>query len=111
MPLVSHPVRASLNQPQPVLELRDAELELVPFIPRDRPELVESPAYRPAGAFADTDGIPAPARRRVIDPAANLVLSHPAAFGERLRKLVRALGRQRDRAQQREPELSQGAAC
>jgi hypothetical protein len=52
--------------------------------------------HRRAGTLADAHRVAAPARRRVVDPGADLVLLHAAALGERFRQLVRALGRHGD---------------
>src|SRR5262245_24758351 len=95
-------LRLLLHETQPVLELGDAELELVPLLARHEAELAQHAVQRRAGLLPDADRVAAPARRRLVDPAAHLVSAHTAARRKRVRQLVRPLRRQRDRADERE---------
>src|SRR5689334_16974431 len=90
-----------------MLELGDTQLELVPLATRDETEIAKDTVERRAGALADAHRVATPARRRVVDPAPNLVLRHPASLGECLGELVCAIGRQRDRTNGRERHLAQ----
>jgi hypothetical protein len=85
-----------------VLDLSDAELELVPFVARDETELSERTVECRAGALANTNGVTAPPRRRFVDESAHLLLAHPPALRERIRELVRTFSRQRHGADERE---------
>src|SRR5712691_9095671 len=91
-----------------MLELSYSQLELFPFVARDESELPQGGVQSGACPLADPDRIAAPPRGRLVDPHANLFLAQPAALGQRVRKLVRALGRQRDRADEREYEAPNG---
>ena len=106
-----HRARRVLDEPQPVLELGDAELELLELVARDEAELREqscrlSPARSPSRVASP--------RQRVSESSSSWRASsrlHPAPLGELAGELVDALGRQRDGADrgQREP-LEQLAA-
>src|SRR5947207_12032544 len=91
-----------------MLQLRDPELELVPFLARDQTELAEHAVQRRPGLLTDAHGVAPPARRRLVDPAAYLVAAHSPARRKRVRELVRTLGRQRDRADEREGQPPNG---
>ena len=93
-----------LDEAKAVLELRDPELELLEVGARDQAELLEEPS-RPAPARSlGPNGFAAPAARRLLDQLTRLVAAHAACLGELVREGVRALGRQRNRADGCEPE-------
>jgi hypothetical protein len=77
-----HYARSAFQEPQPVLELRDSQLQLVPFVARHHADVPENRLQRVACAFPDPDCVAAPARRRIVDPTTHLVLPHTAALGE-----------------------------
>src|SRR5207237_3847028 len=60
--------RTVFDQPQAVFQLRDAELELVPFLARHETELAEGVVQGRTGALADPDCVATPPRRRLVDP-------------------------------------------
>lgn len=91
-----------------MLELGDAKLELVPFVPGDEAELPQRAMECRTGTLAHPHGIAAPASCCVLDPAANLVAAQPAALRERVGELVRAICSQRNGADDREGETLQG---
>src|SRR4051794_28841128 len=66
-------VGAPLEQVQPVLDLRDAELELVPVVLRHEAELAEDVAQPLPRALTDPQRVAAPARGRVAEQGADLV--------------------------------------
>jgi len=65
-----------------VLDLGDAELELVPFVAGHETELAKRAVECRAGAFADPNGVTPPPRRRFIDESAHLLLADPTPLGE-----------------------------
>src|SRR5204863_4088633 len=101
-------LRLRLDQAQPVLKLCDAEVELVPLVTRDETELPEDAVDRRARLLPHAHGVATPARRRLLDPPADLVAAHPAARRERVGELVRPLRRQRNRADERKQEALNG---
>src|SRR6185437_4327692 len=101
-------LRLRLDEPEPVLELGDAELELVPLVARDEAELVQDAVQRRARLLPHTHRVAAPARGRLVDPAAHLVAAHSTASREGIRQLVCTLRGQRDRADERECYASNG---
>jgi len=56
-----------------VLELRDAEVELVPLLPRDETDVAEEVVQAAPGALADADAVAAPAAGDLVDQRAQLV--------------------------------------
>src|SRR5712691_8747951 len=91
-----------------MLDLGDAELELVPFVARHETELPKRAVECRAGALADTNGVTAPPRRGFVDESAHLRLAHTTALGERIRELVRTFRGQRHGADEREHEPFNG---
>ena len=65
-----------------MLDLGDAELELVPFVAGDETKLPKRAVEGRACALADTNGVTAPPRRRLVDEGAHLLLAHPTALRE-----------------------------
>src|SRR4051812_27880666 len=98
-------VLAVLDQPQPVLELRHPELELLDLGARDEPELVEDPCEADPRALPEPYGLVAPTTHQLLDERASLFAPQPAARRELLGERVRTLGGQRDRADACEDEF------
>src|SRR6266511_3163747 len=96
---------APFEKLQPVLELRDAELELLELGAQDEPELAQHAVHPGAGPLRRARRVAAPPAREVVDRAPRLVTAHAAALGERLRELLDAFGGQRHRAERGEEEL------
>src|SRR5436305_12382618 len=63
----------AFEQPEPVLELRHPELELVPLLAGDEAELAREILDAPPRALADADRVTAPARRELVAERAQLV--------------------------------------
>src|SRR5919201_6207844 len=59
-----------------MLDLRDAELQLVPVLARDEAELPEQVAQPVPPALADPQRVAAPARGRLVEERARLVQAH-----------------------------------
>src|SRR3954447_9209536 len=99
-----------LDQPHPVLQLSQPELELLVLAPRDETELAEERGEGRPGALAHAHRIAAPAAHHIVDELAGVVARQLAAADELLHELVRALLRQRDRADAGEQRLLGEAA-
>src|ERR671910_672513 len=84
-----------LQQPQAMLELRDAELELLHVVLRHQAELAEEPVERRPRLLAEASRISAPARGHLLDERPRLVAAHHSTVGELVGECVRALRRQR----------------
>src|SRR5262245_17729721 len=93
-----------LQQPDPVLELGDAELEILVVVAGDEPELAEDRLERCAGLLPHAGRVAAPPRREILDQRLRLVALREATVGELLGQRVRALGGQRDGADGREDD-------
>src|SRR4051812_39998378 len=87
----------AFDEPQAVLELRGAELELVHLVARDEAELPGDTGEALPRPLADASRVAAPARDRVFEQLPCLVPAHPAPLGEVAGELVDPLGSQRDR--------------
>ena len=87
-----------------MLELGDAQLELVPFVARDESELAQHTVQRGAGTLAGTHGVAAPAGRRLLDPRVHLVAAQTAPSGKRVGQLIRAFRRERNRTDERQQQ-------
>ena len=85
-----------------MLELCDAKLQVVPLVTGDEAELAQSGMERHARALSDTNRVAAPPCARLVDPRTHFFFAHPPSLGQRLGQLVCALGRQGDRADERE---------
>src|SRR6188508_241150 len=57
----------TLQQPQPVLQLRDAELELFHLVAGDEAELPGEPGEAVSRPLAEPGGVAAPARDRLLE--------------------------------------------
>src|SRR5439155_10572309 len=88
-----------------MLELGDAELDLVQLLPRYQPELPEEAGEALARALAQPARVPAPAGDRVLEHLAGLVAADAPPLAQVAGELVQPLGGQRDRADcgQRQP--------
>src|SRR5579872_5251420 len=62
-----------LEQADAVLELGDTEVELVPILAGDQPELVEERVQALPRPLADPDGVTAPAPRPLLEQRPELV--------------------------------------
>src|SRR5919201_544387 len=93
-----------LEEPESVLELRDAKLELLVLLTHDEAELTQRAMEARARLLADPDRVAAPARGEVADEGPRLVAAHAAALRELVGEGVRLLGGQRDRADRCEPD-------
>src|SRR5436190_19632851 len=62
-----------LDEPQPVLELRYPQLQLLELAAGDEPELVEHPRQAGAGALSEADGLVPPAPDELVDDRARLL--------------------------------------
>ena len=80
-----------------MLELGDAELELVELVARDEADVSEETGEPGARALTEPPDIAAPAGRHVLDRPARLVAPHPAAVGEGVDESLRAVAGQRGR--------------
>jgi hypothetical protein len=60
-------VSRSLDEPQPVLELREAELELLELGPGHQTDLVEQSGQTAPGALAQANALVAPAADQLVD--------------------------------------------
>src|SRR5262245_54250040 len=76
----------ALQQAQSVLELRQAELELVELSPRDEPEILGDFLDAVAGALPHPHSIAPPPAGELVEPRAGLVGAH--AVEEREEKLL-----------------------
>src|ERR671910_757457 len=83
-----------LQQPQAMLELRDAELELLHVVLRHQAELAEEPVERRPRLLAEASRISAPARGHLLDERPRLVAARHSTVGELVGERVRALRRQ-----------------
>src|SRR5205823_13743670 len=72
-----HGLVAALEQPQPVLELGDAQLDLLELSARDEPDLAEDPCETAARALAQPDRLTAPAAHQLLDHRTRLVAAEP----------------------------------
>ena len=81
-----------------MLELGDAELQLVVGLARDEPELVEERLQARPGALRQPGCVATPADHRVLDRLTHLVAPEVAAVGQIARELIGPVGAQRDRA-------------
>src|SRR5436305_582872 len=77
----------ALGQAEAVLELGDAELELLVGLARDQSELVEDRLQARARALGEAGRIAAPAGHRLLDRLPGLVPAQLAAAGEIARQL------------------------
>jgi hypothetical protein len=66
-----------LEEPQPVLELRDAKLELVPFVSRHEAELARDVLHPPLRPFSEPDRVAPPAPRHIVEDRPHLVEPRP----------------------------------
>src|SRR5436190_8168685 len=96
---------AALEQAQAVLELGDAELELLDLRARDEPELAEEPAEAVTGPLAQPHRLVAPTADQLLDDRASFLAPHPTARGQLLDERVRPLSGQRNGADAREDKL------
>src|SRR3954469_4393007 len=71
-----------LDQPQPVLQLGDPELELFEVLSRDDPELGEHGREALARPLADPRRVPTPPADRGVEQRTRLVAAHPAPLRE-----------------------------
>src|SRR5437867_2840402 len=69
--------RVPLDEPQPVLELGDAQLELLVLGSRDEAELAEHALERLPRPLAEPRRVAAPAQHRVLDHLLRLVFAEP----------------------------------
>src|SRR5580693_3573620 len=70
-------VDSLFEQPDAVLELGDAQIELVPVLAGDQSELVEERVQALPRALADPDGVAAPASRALLEQGTELVELRP----------------------------------
>src|SRR4029078_6729778 len=87
-----------LDEPQPVFDLRQAELELLVIAPGDQADFAEQRAERRAGALAHADSFSAPPAHDLVDELAGVVAGHLPAAGQLLKELVRTVLCPRHRA-------------
>ena len=73
--------RRVFDQPQPVLELRDPQFQLVPLVARHEAELARELLHTPSRPLADAQRVAAPARAEVVDERAKLVEARPEQLG------------------------------
>jgi hypothetical protein len=78
-----------------VLELGDAELEVLDVILRHQAKLAEEPVERRPCLLAEASGISAPARGHLLDERPRLVTAHHSTVGELVGERVRPLRSQR----------------
>src|SRR6185503_15312773 len=98
-------VLGALEQTQPVLDLCEAELELLVLGAEDEAELPEDAVHARAGALGDARRVAAPASDRVLDGRTRLVALHSPALDERVDQILHPLRSQRDDADAREEQL------
>src|SRR5205823_3360567 len=84
-----------LEQPQPVLDLRHPQLELLELVTRHEPELAKEAGEPRPRPLAQPDGLASPAADGLLDDRPRLVTPHPAARRDLFRQRIRPLGRQR----------------
>src|SRR5205823_53878 len=100
-----HGLVAALEQPQPVLELGHAQLDLLELAARHEPDLAEDSGQAATRALAQPDGLAAPAAHQLLDHGAGLVAADPTAGRDLLGEGVRALRGQRDGADPGQDQL------
>jgi hypothetical protein len=88
-----------------MLQLRDAELELLVVPARYDPELLEEPIERGTASLSHAAGFALPAQRQLFDRLASLVPAHAAPCGKLVGQRIGPLCRQRNRAERGETEL------
>ena len=96
------PLGCGLEQAQPMLDLRQLQLELLNLVATHKAELREDPLHALARARSKSCGIAAPAGDRVVDHTTRVVAPHSTPLRELTGKLVDALGSQDDRADRSE---------
>src|SRR6187431_1233249 len=80
-----------LDEAQPVLDLRQAEFELLVLAPGDEAQLAEEHGERCASALAHAYRVPAPAAHDVVHELSGVLARELAPPHELLNELVRAL--------------------
>src|SRR5919198_1199688 len=74
-----------------MLELRDAQLQLVPVRARDEAEVVRELLELAPRALPDAHGVAAPARAEIVEQRAELVEPRPEQRHEPVERILRAI--------------------
>ena len=93
-----------------MLELRDAQLELIVLPARDYAQLLEEPIKRSATPLPDSAGFALPAQHQLFNRLTSLVLAHATPCGELVGQSVGPLGSQRNGTERGQAELLDGVA-
>src|SRR5688500_1941566 len=94
-----------------MLELGDAELQLLPLVAGDEPELAEEPGEALARPFRQANAVTAPAAEKLLDRTARFVALETAALRVLVREPVCVIRRQRDGAETGEQDLLEEPAA
>src|SRR5919204_4773623 len=88
----SRPKSLRLEQPQTMLELCDAKLQLLELLARDEAEVAEELVQACARPLAEPDRLAPPARRELLRELARLLAAAEGAFRQLPERVVTALG-------------------
>src|SRR5439155_17671013 len=86
----------ALQELQPVLQLGDAQLELLVLRPEDETQLAQHSLKAGTSAFGDPRGVAPPSGNHVVDRSTSLVALHASALRERVDELLDPLRGQGD---------------
>ena len=89
------PALAALDQAEAMLDLGEAQLELVELLAAHEPELGEEALQTLARPLGEARSVAAPADHSLLDQLTSLVATQAASLGKVARELVDALGGQR----------------
>src|SRR6266540_3828065 len=94
-----------LQELQPMLELRDAKLELLVLRTENEPQLAQHSLQPGTGTLGDAGRVAAPPGDEVVDGGARFVTLHSPALDERVDEVLDAFGGQGHRSHAREEQL------
>src|SRR5207248_3278547 len=80
------------EQPQAMLELRDAKLELVPVVAGDEAQLAEEIAQPLPRSFPHAHGVASPAARELVEQRAQLVEARTEQRPEAIERIAFGVG-------------------
>jgi hypothetical protein len=98
------PLGAALHEAKAMLDLREAQLQLLELVATDEPELAEEALEALAGTLREARCVAPPPHDCFLDQLPDVVTPHPAPLGELARQLIDAFGSQCDGAHRREAE-------